>query len=431
MKRLKNSLLFQVLVALVLLGVVFVMGAYVGYGNRPAVERVISLSGKEIGKPVSVDFTPFWEAWSILEDKYSSPSVATTSTSTVVAVTDEDKVWGAIEGLAKSLGDPYTVFFPPEENQMFHDDLAGEFSGVGMEIGIRRGVLTVVAPLEGTPAQRAGIRAGDQVIAVDDESTIDLTVEQAVRLIRGPKGEAVVLKILREGDDSAKDISVVRDTIEVPTMRTESRDGNGNEITKESGLQQGEVFVIKLFNFGAQSPRLFRASLQDFANSGADKLILDLRSNPGGFLEAAVDLSSWFLPSGKVVVTERVGKEGTERIHRSKGYDVFEDDLKMAILVDRGSASASEIMAGALQEHGVAILVGEQTYGKGSVQELVNVTKNTSLKVTIARWFTPLGNSISEHGLKPDFAVEVTDADREKGLDPVLKKAIEILDQQP
>ena len=195
------------------------------------------------------------------------------------------------------------------------------------------------------------------------------------------------------------------------------------------------MFVIRLFNFSAVSPHLFRNSLREFINSGSDKLVLDLRGNPGGFLEAAVDMASWFLPLGKVIVREDFGNadiNGAEpRVHRSKGYDVFDDDLKMAVLINQGSASASEILAGALSEHGVATLVGAQTFGKGSVQELVDITGETSLKVTIARWLTPKGASISDGGVAPDVAVEFTLEDLEAGRDPQLEKAIEIVVGSP
>jgi carboxyl-terminal processing protease len=185
--------------------------------------------------------------------------------------------------------------------------------------------------------------------------------------------------------------------------------------------------VLELYNFSAQSPRLFRNALRDFVASGSDKLIVDLRGNPGGFLEAAVELASWFLPPGKPVVIEDFGKQGERRVHRSRGYNVFNENLKMVILINNGSASASEIFAGALREHGRAKLVGTQTFGKGSVQELVKITPETSLKVTVARWLTPNGVSISEGGLTPDIEVKMTPEDAKKKRDPQMEKAIELL----
>jgi carboxyl-terminal processing protease len=193
-------------------------------------------------------------------------------------------------------------------------------------------------------------------------------------------------------------------------------------------LENG-VFLIELYNFSANSPNLFRAALRQFIESGSDKMIFDLRGNPGGFLEAAIDMASWYLPAGKVVVREDFGGARSEKVYRSRGYDIFTDNLKFAILVNGGSASASEILAGALSEHDKAILIGEKTFGKGSVQELINITPNTSLKITVARWLTPNGRSISEEGITPDILVKRTAEDIAASRDPQLQKAIEILTQ--
>ena len=190
---------------------------------------------------------------------------------------------------------------------------------------------------------------------------------------------------------------------------------------------KNDVFIIRLYNFSANSPSLFRESLREFAVSGKDKLILDLRGNPGGYLEAAVDMASWFLPAGKVIVREDFGKKAEPVVYRSKGYDVFNESLKMVILVNAGTASASEILAGALSEHGKAKLVGEKTFGKGSVQELVKVTSDSSLKITVARWLTPNGVSISKNGLKPDIEVPITKEDLENKRDVQIDKAIQLL----
>jgi len=400
----------------------FLAGIFVGLNNQSDIERATTLFNKEpaISDP-TVDFEAFWRAWNILNERYVSND----------GPTDQEKVWGAISGLTESLGDPYTVFFPPEEKKLFESDINGEFSGVGMEIGIRDGILTVIAPLKDTPAFNAGMQSGDQVIRIDGESSAGLTIEEAVRLIRGEKGTKVTLTVLRENESEPLEISIIRDTIAIPTIDVEFRTDTGTEISQEekpfgTPADQSEVYVIRLYNFSATSANQFRESLRNFVISGKDKLILDLRNNPGGFLESAVDMASWFLPAGKVVVRESVGGE-EGRIYRSRGYDIFNDNLKMVILVNGGSASASEILAGALQEHGIATLVGTQTFGKGSVQELVSVTEDTSLKVTVARWLTPNGISISEGGLTPDVEVEITIEDINASFDPQLQKAIDIL----
>ncbi|MEK7136135.1 MAG: S41 family peptidase, partial [Patescibacteria group bacterium] len=328
-------------------------------------------------------------------------------------------VCGAISGMVAAAGDPYTVFLPPEEKRQFEEDISGNFSGVGMEVGVKDGLLTVVSPLPGSPAKLAGIKAGDKIIEINGEVAAEMTVDKAIGKIRGPEGTKVVLTLITPDTSSAgqlpspHQITVTRAVIEIPTIDTE--------------LRPDGIFVIRLYNFSANSPELFRQSLQKFSASKSNKLILDLRGNPGGYLEAAVDMASYFLPKGQVIVWEHQGADAQDVAYRSKGYDVFADNLKMVILVDKGSASASEILAGALAEYDIATLVGETTFGKGSVQELVPVTADTSLKVTIARWLTPKGVSISKAGLKPDIEVKMTLEEYTAGKDPQFDKAIEIL----
>ncbi|OGI61937.1 hypothetical protein A2645_02005 [Candidatus Nomurabacteria bacterium RIFCSPHIGHO2_01_FULL_39_9] len=277
---------------------------------------------------------------------------------------------------------------------------------------MKNGVLTVISPLKDSPAYKAGMKSGDKILKIDKTSTDNMSIEKAVNLIRGQKGTEVVLTIFREGEKATREIKIIRDTIKIPTIETE---------------QKGDVFILRLFNFSVNSPQLFREALQKFVDAKASKLILDLRGNPGGFLEASIDIASWFLPAGKTVVIEKMGQAGEEKIYRSRGYNIFNENLRMIILIDGGSASASEILAGALSEHKIAKLVGEKTFGKGSVQELVKVTDNTSLKVTIAEWLTPNKVQISENGLKPDYEVKISSEDIEKKRDPQLDKALELL----
>ena len=396
--------------ALIILGAIIAGGFYnLGWqkGQSQVSQSVEIDSGTEI-EPVSVDFAPYWKAWNILNEKYVAAS------STAESISEQEKVWGSIQGLAASLGDPYTVFFPPVQAELFESEVRGNFEGVGMEILAQEGAITVVAPLKSSPAERAGLLPGDRILEINDESTLDITTEEAVQLIRGERGTTVNLTIFRPSSD--KDpfrVSVVRDVINIPTLET--------RITPEG------IFVIELYNFSAQAPNLFRQALREFILSGSNKLILDLRGNPGGYLEASIDMASWFLPSSAVVVREDFGNNEDEKIYRSKGYNIFNENLELVILVNSGSASASEIMAGALMEHGQATLVGEKTFGKGSVQELINITRDTSLKVTIARWLTPNGVSISDGGITPDYVVERTSQDKEAGRDPQFRKAVELL----
>lgn len=353
------------------------------------------------------DFAAFWKAWEILDQKFV----------TAASTTATQRVYGSIQGLAASYGDPYTVFFPPVESKMFHDDISGNFEGVGMEIGIKNKQLQVVSPIKDSPAEKAGVRSGDFILFIEATSTLEMSTDQAVKLIRGPGGTKVKITFLVQGTGKPVVRTITRDVINIPTLDTSTKPGG--------------IFVIRLYSFTAESPNLFRNALREFVLSGNHKLILDLRGNPGGYLDAAWDMASWFLSAGKIVVKEDFGKNGSPKLYRSKGYDVFNSNLKMLILVDSGSASASEILAGALKEQGIAKLVGTKTFGKGSVQELVSVTPDTSLKVTIAHWLTPNGHNLSHEGLEPDYKVEPTDKDIQNKNDVQMNRAIELLTVTP
>lgn len=409
---------FFVAGAVVLTAVGFVGGFALG-GNVRVQSALPASVAQAIGAevpPEGVDLSPIWKAWRIMDEKFVPASVPERNASSTepepVGTPEERRVYGMIQGLAESLGDPYTFFLPPVEQKQFSEDLSGEFSGVGMEIEIKDELLTVVTPLKGTPAEKAGVKPGDIVLEIDGVSTKGLDITNAVNRIRGPKGSTVVLKMMREGWGEPKDVNVVRDTINLPIVDTEDK-GNG-------------IYMIALHNFTANSPQLFREALRDFVESGNNKLILDLRGNPGGYLEAAVDMASWFLPSGKVVVTEDYAGHEDNVDYRSRGYDVFNQNLKLVILVDKGSASASEILAGALKAHGKAQLVGTNTFGKGSVQELVPITEDTGLKITVARWLMPDGKQIPHDGIVPDVEVKIPE-DNKAPADPQMDKAIELL----
>lgn len=402
MEKFSKTKYFSISVLFVL--VFFIFGVYIGTLNRPAIENIVGITGKEPQVSTGADFSPFWKAWEVMNEK--SPDAS--------KVSDQDRVYGAISGLVGSLKDPYSVFFPPEEAKSFEEEITGNFDGIGMEVGMKDKILTVIAPLKDTPAYRADIRSGDEILKIDGTITSGMSIDQAIKLIRGPKGTTVALTIFREGDRQPREIKIVRDTINIPTLDTEMRpDG---------------IFVVKLYSFSANSADLFRSAMQKFYNSGSNKLLLDLRGNPGGYLDAAVDMASWFLKSGKVVVTEDYGNNKSPDIFRSKGYDMFSNrNLKFVILIDGGSASASEILAGAMQDNGIAKLVGAQSFGKGSVQEVVNLTPDTILKITVAKWLTPNGTSISEKGLTPDYPVEITQKDIDSKIDPQMNKAVDLL----
>lgn len=391
------------LFSLVLVLGIFVTGFYIGAkseSNDNSFSRVNAVS--------PADLNPFWKVWSILDEKHVPAS-------STAEITDKDRIYGAISGMVDSLDDPYTVFLPPKDNESFQENIRGNFQGVGMEIGIRDDRLVVIAPLKDSPAEKSGILAGDIIHRINGELTTDLKVEEAVDLIRGEAGTIVELALIREGEETALIIEVERGVIDIPTLEYEY-------------LEDEDVFVISIFTFSGNVLEDFQEALREFIFSKSNKLILDLRGNPGGFLEASIEISSWFLPDGKVVVREDFGDNNKEeKVFRSKGYNVIDEKLEMVILVDRGSASASEIVAGALHEHGVATLVGEATFGKGSVQELININDETSVKVTIARWLTPNGKLISDGGLIPDVEVPFDPKLYKEGTDVQFEKALEIL----
>jgi carboxyl-terminal processing protease len=390
--------------SVLLVALAFVVGVYVGDINRPEIDKVVGISNKETEVATQADFSPFWKVWNTLNEK----------SLTIGSVSDQDKVYGAISGLVGSLNDPYSVFFPPTEAKSFQDEIAGNFGGVGLEVGEKDGVLTVVAPLKDTPAYNAGIKSGDKILKIDNTVTTNLGIDDAINLMHGQKGTNVTLTILRIGEQQPRVFTITRDTINIPTLDT--------------NLRKDGIFVITLYSFDADSAELFRGAMQQFVNSGSNKLILDLRGNPGGYLDAAVDMASWFLPADKTIVSEDYGGKQPSDVFKSKGYNIFAGkNLKFVILIDGGSASASEILSGAMRDNGVAKLVGAQSFGKGSVQEVINITPDTILKVTVAKWLTPDGISISEKGLTPDYPVAITQKDIDNKIDPQMDKAVELL----
>ena len=392
----------------------------VGFGggyliSAHAADQGTNISG-DTSEPSNVDFSPVWKAWSILNANFVPDAVAsTTPIATTTAGIDQQEVWGMISGMADSLNDPYTFFLPPQQNTDFSSDLSGSFGGIGMEVDVKDGVLTAVSTLKGTPAEAAGIKSGDQILAINGVSTSGVDVNAAVDEIRGQTGTVVSLSIMRAGWTAPQVFKITRAVINVPTVTTST--------------QPGGVYVITVTQFTSEVPDLFRDALRSFVQSGDGKLVLDLRGNPGGYLDSAVSMASWFLPTGDVIVTEDYDGHADSIVHRSLGYDIFNNNLKMVILVDSGSASASEIFADAMRHYGVAKLVGTNTYGKGVVQELFPITDTTSLKVTVARWLGPDGLQIPHTGLSPDVMATTSDAAIIAGQDPQMQAALKILNQ--
>ncbi len=402
-KTVKSAVMYALVAA-----VFFGGGIVVGSEGKTAVFNNIPLLGDGLSSaPDSeADLTEFWKAWNALETDF----VQTHASSSLP--TAEKRIWGAIAGLTASYGDPYTVYMPPAEAKIFQEDIAGNFGGVGMEIGMGpNGIVTVIAPLKGTPAERAGIRTGDGIISINGTSTEGMSTDEAVKLIRGEVGTKVDLIVLRDG--STLPISVTRAVIEVPTIDYSLDSATG-------------IYTIALYSFTETSPALFAKAVDAFRASGSTKLIVDLRGNPGGYLHAAIDMASRFLPKGAVVVTEDYQGKREGEAHRSLGLGGVPSGTKVVVLIDRGSASASEILAGALKDNGAATLIGTRSFGKGSVQELIDIDDG-ALKITVARWLTPSGVSISDGGLTPDIDVNRTPEDATAGKDPQKARAIEFL----
>jgi carboxyl-terminal processing protease len=296
---------------------------------------------------------------------------------------------------------------------MFEQDLAGSFEGIGVQVGIKNDQLTIIAPLKGTPGDRAGLKAGDLIIKIDGKSTSDMSSDDAVNLIRGKKGTSVTLSIYREDWKDTKDFVIVRDTIKVDSVTWE--------------LKNGDVAYIHMNQFDQTLSPDFSKIANEIIKSPAKKIVLDLRNNPGGYLEVCQEIAGWFLKSGQLVTIEDFGKGKDQKQYKAQGNAEF-SNYPIVILMNKGSASAAEILAGALRDDRGVQLIGEKSFGKGSVQQVVDLMDGKSfLKITIAKWLTPKGNSISEVGLTPDIKVDISEADANAGKDTQLEKALEII----
>ncbi len=349
------------------------------------------------------DFSLFWEAVQKIKENYVK----------INEISDQDLLYGSISGLVGALKDSYSSFFKPSDAKKFEEDIKGVFGGIGAEIGLKNNQLIIVAPLKGNPAEKAGLKPGDKILKIDDTDTLGLTLDEAVKLIRGQEGTVVRLLILRDGWEEAKEFKITRATIIVPTL--------------DWKIIEDNILYIQLYSFNANAERLFYEAVLNGLLQGAKGIILDLRNNPGGFLDVAVRLAGWFLDRGDVVVREKFSDEN-ERSFFATGNAALKD-FPVVILVNKGSASASEILAGALRDNRNVKLVGEKTFGKGTVQELENLKDGSVIKISIAEWLTPKGNAIEKNGLEPDFVVEnpkENNKDNENE-DFQLKKAIEVL----
>ncbi len=366
-------------------------------------DSIINTGEEEIDK---ADFSVFWEAWRNLERDFLDKE----------RLIPQEMVYGAIGGMVDSLGDQHTNFFNPEEAREFEQGLSGEYQGVGMFVSIKKDQLTVISPLEGTPAQKAGLRAGDKIIEVGDKETQGMFLDEAVSLIKGPEGTDVRLLINRQGWSEPKEFIIKRALIIIPTLEW--------EIIGENK----DIAWLRIYHFNRiLTPQLEKKSI-DILNSSAKKIILDLRNNPGGYLDVANQVAGWFLEQGQVIVIQESNIEEERKTFKSNGPSTF-SEYPIVVLINEGSASGSEILAGALRDNRGAQLIGETSFGKGSVQKPIFLSDGSSLKITIARWLTPNGESISETGLLPDIVVELTEEDWQNDLDPQLDKAVEVLNK--
>jgi carboxyl-terminal processing protease len=319
-------------------------------------------------------------------------------------ITDEAVLNGMKRGMAAASEDPFTEYLTVEETQAFNDSLDGTFEGIGAELSKEGSFIIIVAPIKGAPAETAGLQPQDIITAIDGESATDISVTEAVNRIRGPKGETVTLTIIRNGEQL--EVPIVRDTIVIDSVEWEI---------------EGSTGIMTIGRFGSDTVQLARQAAQEFKAAGVDGVVLDLRGNPGGLLDASVDISNIWLPRGAVVLEEKRGGEVVQTF-RTANQPILEG-IPTVILINGGSASASEIVAGALRDNDAATLIGEKSFGKGSVQRLIDLRDGGALKVTIARWFTPNGVNIDKEGIAPDNEVTLTPEDREADRDPQLEAA--------
>ncbi len=370
------------------------IGVVVGQSSGSIVAAVASRLGINIpGLTYSIDFSDAQNVYSLLKSRYNGE------------ITDEKLYEYINKGVAASAEDPYTEYFTVEEAEELERDLEGSIGGgIGAEIGMRGDKPTIVRPLKNTPAERAGLKAGDIIISVNGDSVAGLTADEVVQLIRGDIGTSVKLVLQRNG--SQLETSVKREEIVTPDVESQVKDGVG---------------IIKLNRFGADSATKLRAAAEDMKRQNVRGVVLDLRGNGGGYLQTGVDVASVWL-NDKVVVSEKGKVNGDKSINSNKSPIL--EGVPTVVLIDQGSASASEIVAGALKDNNAATLIGEKSYGKGSVQEMIDLPRGDLLKVTVANWFTPAGKNISKEGIEPDQKVEITADDINNNRDPQLDAAV-------
>lgn len=374
-----------------LVAIVFLIG--VNFGNGRIDLTPASTTTGQL--PASLDYAEIDTLYRALKDNYDGK------------LTEQQLENGLKHGLAKATGDPYTVYFTAKEAKKFKDDLNQSFSGIGAQLGQDKdGNLEVISPIEGLPAQKAGIKARDIIVTINKENTADMSVDEAVSKIRGPAGSRVTLQIVRDRSQ-ALDFTITRQDIQLPSLKTKVLEGN--------------VGYIQITNFAEDTTSLLAATAADFKSKQVNAIVLDLRDNPGGLLPQSINVASFWLPGGKKILDTKKGNQVVNTDYAS-GNDLFAG-LPTVVLVNGASASASEIVAAALRDHGAAYIIGEKTYGKGVVQQLINFGDESQLKVTVAGWYRPNGQNINNKGIKPDKTVKISEAEAEADKDPQLEAA--------
>jgi carboxyl-terminal processing protease len=406
-----------------IVGIVIGFAVGIFWGKKNGEVRIVStgestefgnLIGKdgEVPKYLSgdVDFKIFWDTWNIIQEKYVDRPAP-----------EPLLFYGALDGMVRSLDDPFSSFMEPQYANDFSEELQGRFEGIGAEIGIRNDVLTVISPLSGSPAEKSGLMARDLILEIDGEDTEDMSLSEAIVKIRGEKGTVVKLGVYRARSEEFLDIDITRDTINIVSVELKMF-----ESSDYGFLNDKKIAYIKVSHFNADTAERFTKAVQDILLANPDGIILDLRGNPGGFLDTAVDMADYWISEDKTIVIEQKAGDEREIFLATNGAELAE--FKTVVLVNAGSASGSEIVAGALQDHQIAELIGETTFGKGSVQQLMDLSDGSAIKITVARWLTPNGTTIDMEGIEPNIEVERTIEDYNNFLDPQLDRAVEYFD---